>query len=124
VRRFFTLGWLGLHLLAIVLIGLFLLAGYWQFFRAEGGNIQSWAYVIEWPLFAGFVVVMWVRMVRDELHPQQAGVVAGGVDAVPGEALVAAAVAPVEFDDEPDDELAAYNRRLARLNDEPGRGRR
>jgi DNA-binding transcriptional regulator of glucitol operon len=112
VRRFFTPGWLGLHLIAIVLIGVFMLAGWWQLTRAQGGNLQSWAYVIEWPMFAIFVIAMWVRMVRDELRgetPETRSV-------VPGRA------APhIEIDDEDDEELAAYNRRLARLNDETTR---
>jgi DNA-binding transcriptional regulator of glucitol operon len=86
-----------------------MLAGWWQLTRAQGGNLQSWAYVIEWPMFAIFVVAMWVRMVRDELRGEtgETGTV------VPGRA------APrMEIDDEDDEELAAYNRRLARLNDE------
>lgn len=110
MRRFLTPNWLGLHLIAVLLIGVFLLAGWWQFDRARGGNLQSWAYVIEWPLFAVFVGAMWVRMVRDELR--------GPVDeesARPG----ARATAPVyAYEDEDDEELAAYNRRLARLSDE------
>lgn len=114
VRRFFTPGWLGLHLIAVLLIGAFLLAGWWQLARAQGGNLQSWAYVIEWPLFAVFVVAMWVRMVRDELN---------GDERPPGQEPAPAAerVLP-DYDDEEDEELAAYNRRLARLSDEASRG--
>jgi hypothetical protein len=110
VRRFFTPGWLGLHLIAVLLIGAFLLAGWWQLVRAQGGNLQSWAYVIEWPLFAVFVVAMWIRMVRDELNgderPSGQGVAPPAERGVP------------TYDDEDDEELAAYNRRLARLSDE------
>jgi DNA-binding transcriptional regulator of glucitol operon len=113
VRRFFTPGWLGLHLIAIVLIGVFLLAGWWQLTRAQGGNLQSWAYVIEWPMFAVFVVAMWVRMVRDELRGETRET----------RTVVPSRAAPqVEIDDEDDEELAAYNRRLARLNDEATHG--
>ena len=111
MRRFFTPGWLGLHLIALVLIGVFLLAGWWQLTRAQGGNLQSWAYVIEWPMFGVFVVAMWVRMVRDELR--------GKTDA--GTVVPERAAPRVEIDDEDDPELAAYNRRLARLNDEATR---
>lgn len=113
MRRFFTPGWLGLHLVAILLIAAFLLAGWWQLGRAQGGNLQSWAYVIEWPLFAIFVVAMWLRMVRDELR--------GEADADPGTETPPAAAPSQEIDDEGDEELAAYNRRLARLNDEASR---
>ncbi|MEV5709048.1 hypothetical protein [Actinoallomurus sp. NPDC052274] len=116
MRRFFRPGWLGLHSIAIVLIGIFMLAGWWQLERAQGGNLQSWAYVIEWPMFAIFVVAMWVRMVRDELR--------GETNADPGPVTPpGAAPSPViaDIDDEDDEELAAYNRRLARLNDEAAR---
>jgi DNA-binding transcriptional regulator of glucitol operon len=113
VRRFFTPGWLGLHLIAIALIGVFLLAGWWQLTRAQGGNLQSWAYVIEWPMFAVFVVAMWVRMVRDELR--------GETEQEAGSAVPPGSAPRVEIDDEDDEELAAYNRRLARLNDESSR---
>lgn len=113
MRRFFTPGWLGLHAIAIVLIGVFLLAGWWQLERATGGNLQSWAYTFEWPLFAVFVVVMWVRMVRDELSPPE--------DEEEGEPA-AEVTPPVLIDDEEDAELAAYNRRLARLNEEARQG--
>jgi hypothetical protein len=112
VRRFFTPGWLGLHLAAVVLIGVFLLAGWWQLDRARGGNLQSWAYVIEWPLFAVFVVAMWVRMLRDELRGDEPP---SGSEEGPIERA-----APL-YDDEGDEELAAYNRRLARLSDEASR---
>ncbi|GAA4629165.1 hypothetical protein GCM10023196_048740 [Actinoallomurus vinaceus] len=116
MRRFFRPGWLGLHLIAIVLIGVFMLAGWWQLARAQGGNLQSWAYVIEWPMFAIFVVAMWVRMVRDELR--------GETNADPGTVTPPnAAPSPRldDIDDEEDEELVAYNRRLARLNDEASR---
>lgn len=116
MRRFFTPGWLGLHLIAIVLIGVFLLAGWWQLTRAQGGNLQSWAYVIEWPMFSVFVVAMWVRMIRDELRGETAET------AAPRGSLFPDRVAPANvIDDEDDAELAAYNRRLARLNDEAPR---
>lgn len=113
MRRFFTPGWLGLHLIAIVLIGVFLLAGWWQLTRAQGGNLQSWAYVIEWPMFAVFVVAMWIRMVRDELR--------GDTEDGPGSVVPARAAPAGVIDDADDEELAAYNRRLARLNDQASR---
>lgn len=113
MRRFFTPGWLGLHAIAIVLTGLFLLAGWWQVLRGESGNLQSWAYAFEWPLFAVFVVVMWVRMVRDELRSDDE-------DEETTEVPEGAAPAPVVqyVPEEGDEELVAYNRRLARLHDE------
>jgi hypothetical protein len=63
-------------------------------------------------MFAIFVIAMWVRMVRDELRGKTEG---------PGTVVPERAAPRVEIDDEDDEELAAYNRRLARLNDESAR---
>jgi hypothetical protein len=96
----------------------------WQYLRATGGNSLSWAYALEWPLFAGFVVAMWVRAVRDELREAGGGArpqpppiarpalrppVGAGQPAVPGQPA----------DDDPD--VAAYNRYLAWLAADPDR---
>ena len=43
--------------------------GDWQFRRAIAGNTLSWAYTFEWPIFAIFGIVFWVKTIRDELHP-------------------------------------------------------
>jgi hypothetical protein len=34
--------------------------------RALHGNTLSWAYVIEWPVLAGYAVYMWAKMLREE----------------------------------------------------------
>ena len=86
---------------------------WWQVTRALSGNTLSWAYVFEWPLFAGYVVYLWWRLTHDR------AVAAAGGDA--------AASAPggehrggEEEDEDEDEELAAYNRYLASL-EESGR---
>jgi DNA-binding transcriptional regulator of glucitol operon len=114
VRRFFTAGWLGLHAVAVVLIGLFLALGWWQLQRAGAGNMRSWAYVFEWPMFSVFVVAMWIKMVHDELTGVTTGGTARGETAT---GAPAGGAAPPVVEEE-DDELAAYNRYLARLDDE------
>lgn len=122
VRRLLTPGWLGLHALAAALFTAFLFFGWWQLSRAYDGNDRSWAYVFEWPVFAVFVVVMWIKMMRDELadaaNPHEALV------RVPEEPAAAeASMETIRRHEEEDPELAAYNRYLARLNTEPnGRG--
>ncbi|GIF68878.1 hypothetical protein Ais01nite_69130 [Asanoa ishikariensis] len=58
---------LGKHVLAIALIGGFLALGWWQISRASAGNTLSWAYAIEWPVFAGFVGFLWYREIREAL---------------------------------------------------------
>jgi DNA-binding transcriptional regulator of glucitol operon len=124
VRRFFTLGWLGLHATAIVLATVFLGFGWWQLQRAEGGNMRSWGYTFEWPLFAVFVIVMWIKMMYDELHDDDGG--AGGehdAEASDGPSAPVHVAAQDAQNGQDDPELAAYNRYLARLNAE-ARGRR
>jgi DNA-binding transcriptional regulator of glucitol operon len=135
MRRFLTLRWLGLHAAMVVIFVSFLALGWWQLTRAEGGNALSWGYTFEWPLFAGFVVVFWVKMMRDEMREareREAG--ADGADGVPGAATEAEPLtlpagararrsqsADQVPDDEQDEELAAYNAYLAQLNAEAGR---
>jgi DNA-binding transcriptional regulator of glucitol operon len=61
-----TPAWIARHVTALVLVCGFLALGWWQYRRATGGNTLSWAYVLEWPLFAGFVVFLWIREVQLE----------------------------------------------------------
>jgi len=37
--------------------------------RALSGNELSWAYVFEWPLFAGYAVYMWLKLIHDDASP-------------------------------------------------------
>lgn len=108
---------------ALLVPSLFAL-GYWQLTRALGGNTLSWAYVFEWPLFAGYLVHVWWRLLHEEPDtatgaalPTTAGPAAEpAADTVTGGAWTD----PVEEEDE---ELAAYNRYLAAL-EESGRRKR
>jgi DNA-binding transcriptional regulator of glucitol operon len=116
VRRFLTPAWLGLHAIAVVLCGAFIGFGWWQYDRAQEGNDRSWAYTFEWPIFAIFVIVMWVKMIRDE----KAGVApAPKVIEEPAEAAVKREI--IRRQEEEDPALAAYNRYLARLNSQTDR---
>jgi hypothetical protein len=119
--------WLGWHVLMVVAFWGMLWLGDWQFHRALAGNGLSWAYTFEWPLFAIFAVVFWVKTIRDEFRirrgempdPRAAAAedlpagVASAVQAVG--AVQAAGAASSENEDE---ELSAYNAYLARLNAE------
>ncbi|WP_245973950.1 hypothetical protein [Thermomonospora umbrina] len=117
MRRFLTPGWLGLHALAVALCSAFLVFGWWQLSRAQEGNDRSWAYVFEWPIFAVFVIVMWVKMIRDELNDD--GVPKPKLPLEPAEPPAKDAI--IKLHEEDDEDLAAYNRYLARLNAEPHR---
>jgi hypothetical protein len=68
-RILLTPRWLGWHLFAVVAVVGMCWLGDWQFRRAMAGNTLSWAYTFEWPIFAIFGVVFWVKTIRDELHP-------------------------------------------------------
>jgi hypothetical protein len=43
---------------------------FWQIRRALGGNDLSWAYVFEWPFFAGYAVYMWWRLLHEPVPPR------------------------------------------------------
>ena len=120
--------WLGWHALVILAIVGMLWLGDWQLRRAEAGNALSWAYTFEWPMFAAFALVFWVKTIRDEIHPPAP---AGSADDVglPVGAPVPRPGSGREPGDagepgEDDEELAAYNAYLARLTKEvKGHGR-
>jgi hypothetical protein len=133
MRRFLSARWLGLHAAMVAIVAGFLALGWWQLRRAEGGNALSWGYTFEWPLFAGFVVVFWIKAMRDESREAQADAGAptpaaanvplpaalrAGPGAVPG---ASAPGGTVDDDDADDAELAAYNAYLSRLNAEASR---
>ncbi len=108
----------------------FLAAGYWQLTRALGGNTLSWAYVFEWPIFAGYLVHVWWRLLHDQPTAAPPVVVAAGAGA-PAPAPPST-VAPGSGEgseeesggaEEEDEELAAYNRYLAALEDSGRRKR-
>lgn len=129
------------HALAVVLVVGFLLLGWWQVNRAAQGNMLSWAYAVEWPVFALFVVFVWVKEVRRELRPEsspeQPEQDVQSADGSSGEPYraepdtldgildrpVVTVRTPVEATADDDEQLAAYNRYLAWLNEHPGASR-
>lgn len=138
VRRFLTPLWLVKHAVVIILVTTFLLLGWWQVSRALEGNKLSVGYAAEWPLFAVFVVAMWVREVRTELHPPSPEPIptetAAAPEAVPAPGMPIAVPIAVStgaagndpggaVDDDPADDpaLAAYNEYLAWLAADPSR---
>lgn len=60
---------LKLHLTLVGGLGLCIAGFYFEINRAVGGNALSWAYVFEWPLFAGFAIYMWWNLLhRGRVH--------------------------------------------------------
>lgn len=113
-RLLLSPSWLVRHLLAIGLVVAFILLGRWQWHRAESGNGLSFAYTVEWPLFAAFVAFFWWKMLRFELHPPEQPAQPEVEDAAPTEE------SPPQppIDEATDPELAAYNRYLAELDEQ------
>ncbi|HEY3011043.1 MAG TPA: hypothetical protein VGJ63_23715 [Micromonosporaceae bacterium] len=118
MRRLLSPAWIARHVAAVALVTGFLALAWWQFRRASGGNVLSWAYTVEWPVFAGFVAFIWYREVRDALRGDSP---ASGspTDAAAARRPVVTARRAVPGDDDGDPELAAYNKYLAWLNANP-----
>lgn len=85
----------------------------WQRFSSANGSFQNLGYVLQWPLFGLAPAYMFWRLRR--LRAQGAG--RAEVAPPPPPRVPRPRPAPVQDADE-DDELAAYNRYLARLNAE------
>jgi hypothetical protein len=116
-RFAFTPRWLGWHAFVAVAVAGMLMLGDWQWHRAIAANALSWAYTFEWPIFAVFAVVFWIKTLRDEIAPPAGGTSASGDLALPGGAMPAGTGAAAATPEE-DEELAAYNAYLARLHQE------
>ena len=63
--RFFTRRCLLIHVVTLLLVSSFILATWWQYESARGGNGLSWAYVFEWPAFAIYAIYMWWQLIHD-----------------------------------------------------------
>ena len=98
--RWFSARAIRLHVALAVLVPLCAALCDWQVHRAISGNELSWAYVFEWPFFAGYGAFRWWRLVREEMGATPPPVPASGSEK-PGA--------------DSDEELAAYNRYLAEL---------
>ena len=115
-RRLLTRGWLLGHALVWTAVAVCLALGWWQAGRAAEGNTLSWAYTFEWPLFAIFTIVLWVREMRATLR---------GEHPPPAKVAQAPRRGPVITRREAnlDDGDADYNRYLASLNEKEAEAR-
>jgi hypothetical protein len=109
----FTRRAIALHVVIIIIVPAFAALCLWQIHRALAGNDLSWAYVFEWPFFAGYAVFMWWRFVHDVGEVAAPAARAGAVTPAAGPDP-----APSGPDLEPDGDAAdraAYNRYLGEL---------
>ena len=139
---------LWMHLTIVIVVPTFIGLFWWQVQRVRQGNTLSWAYVFEWPFFAGYAVYLWWKLVHDqpepETRPTEAGAALEAATETAGTtSATAASGAPASTGaagegavpdgggdpttgpeaSEDDRELAAYNRYLAEL-DASGRRKR
>ena len=134
MRRLFSVKWCFAHLAVLAAVLVMLRLGLWQWDRAQSrtGGIQNYAYALQWPLFAVFGIVVWIKTLREEakrdpsrpadpeawraqaLPPEQAGVLRQpGSLGQPG--MRVGVTTQVRVDDD-DIETQEWNARLAALN--------
>jgi DNA-binding transcriptional regulator of glucitol operon len=114
-KAFLTPRWLGWHALLVVSVGVLVWIGAWQWGKARGeGDWQNYGYAVQWWLFAGFAVFLWVKLVLDELYPERVEARQAAPPVQP-DLRPRAVPPPAQQHEDEDDELAAYNRHLARL---------
>jgi hypothetical protein len=57
---------LGIHL-ALAFVEIICVSGFvFEYLRARSGDSLSWAYVFEWPIFGGYALYMWRKLLREE----------------------------------------------------------
>lgn len=99
-----------------MLFAVFVRLGRWQWDRAQSptGDWQNLGYALQWPLFAIVLVAGWARFLWLEQHRALETELPQAETPEPDIMLSSPANRPIREDD-PDDELAAYNAYLARL---------
>ena len=104
-------------MLVALCCGLFIWLGRWQWNRAESptGDWQNLGYALQWPLFAVVLVAAWARFLWLEQH-RAPNLTPPGT----GRPTRHLEHRPIPEDD-PDDELAAYNTSLAGLAEQDRR---
>jgi hypothetical protein len=55
-----------MHVTLLVLLPAFVWLTRWQLSRALGGNMLSWAYTFEWPLFGVYAIYVWWQLLHDQ----------------------------------------------------------
>jgi len=86
VRKVLAPKWWLLHLFVAATVYGMLRLGLWQWHRANStsGGIQNYAYAFQWPLFAVFGIVLWVKTMQDELRGRQARSICPDCPSAPG----------------------------------------
>jgi len=102
-RHWYSRKALLLHLAVVTVVSLCLIAGWWQVDRARSGNLLSYGYAIEWPVFAVVAGIFWWQLIHD--RPNE--------NAVPP--VLGTRRGPPRRRDEEGPQLRAYNDDLSAL---------
>ncbi|TAM83769.1 MAG: hypothetical protein EPN43_12940 [Jatrophihabitans sp.] len=113
-------GWILGHLLVLAAAVAMVFLGRWQLHVSEAKHfsLQNFGYALQWWAFAGFAVLMWLRVLRDHAREDPSAQPAEAVPAPEAPVAYRRYVMPQSARDgfEPADEThAAYNEYLARL---------
>jgi hypothetical protein len=67
--------WWLLHVTVLLVVAGMLRLGLWQWHRAESGSggLQNYAYAFQWPVFAVFGLVLWIRTLVEESRRELTG---------------------------------------------------
>lgn len=111
LRRLLTPRWILALLLTLLGAAVMVRLGMWQLGRGEKRHsLQNYSYAVEWVLFAAFAVFVFVKLLREDGQAAK--------DEEPAGPAPTVVVPPRQLAEEPvDDELAAYNAYLAKLNE-------
>jgi hypothetical protein len=66
VKIWFTRRALVLHLVIAIVVPTFIGLWWWQWHAALAGNELSWAYTFEWPIFTGYAIFVWWKLVHQQ----------------------------------------------------------
>jgi uncharacterized membrane protein len=124
VRRFLTWRWCLAHLVLLVAVLVMLRLGQWQWDRANSstGGLQNYAYALQWPMFALFAIVVYVKTMREEgrrdgVSSSRGARLDPSASGVRREDGVRVGVSTPAVSVDPDDvETQEWNARLAALN--------
>ena len=107
LKRLLTVRWLVALVVTLAGAAGMVRLGMWQLDRGEARHsIQNYSYAVEWVLFAAFAVFCFVKLLRDD----------GTEEEVDDPAMSIVIPPPAAVPEPDDEELAAYNAYLARLN--------
>lgn len=114
VKAFLSPRWIGWHALLLVSLVVLGRIGLWQWHKARSQeDWQNYGYAVQWWLFAGFAVFLWVKLVLDELYPERLSAREDDEREAPAVTRTDAPTQALGEDEDP--ELAAYNAHLRRL---------